>query len=162
MEYRGKQLLIGCDALANQRTMEPGFCQLNIGVGSSAVIEYLISPCIGSLCAGNIDIIRPFKGGRNQRYFAIHYAQHTANTGSCTTLTAEFHNGAAHAQGGNKVNVPCQNGHIAGGGTDNQLFGLTVENQSVRSNDFQGEAAHLLITPLNFSTTSSMEPANRK
>ena len=49
-----------------------------------------------------------------------------------------------------------------GDGADNDFLSGTIENQTVSGNDFQREACHAPSPPLNFATTSSMEPAYRK
>ena len=60
------------------------------------------------------------------------------------------------------IDMPGQDGGIAGGGADDELVGLTVKNQTVGRDNFQGEGCHLPSPPLYLATTSSMEPAYRK
>ena len=55
-----------------------------------------------------------------------------------------------------------QNADVTGGGADDELLYHALEFHAVGGDDLQKEGGHLPSPPLNFSTTSSMEPAYRK
>ena len=142
--------------------MEPGLSQLQLRAGGVLIVEDLIGSLIGGLCPVHIDLVRPLEGGGDQGDFAAGNAQHTADAGGAAALAVGDHDGPAHAQGGNVVDVTGQNGHIPAYGPDDQLLGLAVKDHAVGSDDLQMEGCHAFSPPRNLATTSSMEPANRK
>ena len=114
------------------------------------------------LGALDVDFIRPLKGGRYQRHGTVYNTEHAADTGRLPAFSVGNDCGLAHAQRGHKIDVTGHDGKITGAGADNEPLGAAVIDQTVGGDDLQGEGTHAFSPPRYFSTTSSMEPANRK
>ena len=125
-------------------------------------MQNILCPVLRCLRTVHVNLVCPLKGGGNQGHSAVYNAEHTADTGGFPALSVGNDRGSAHTQGGHKIDVTGHDGQIAGGGADNEPLGAAVVDQAVRGDDFQGEGAHAFSPPRYFSTTSSMEPANRK
>ena len=74
-------LFSGCSASAHQRPAEPSLSKTNFGVGSIFFAQHLLCPLIRCFHTVRVDILSPFKGGRNQGHLSVHNAEHTADTG---------------------------------------------------------------------------------
>ena len=142
--------------------MQSCFCQCDIGSRCVVVAQYLFRTLLRKLGTGGIDGLSPLKSGWNQRHIAVLHREHTADAGSDFSLTFCINNCRhAHTESSNTVDVLCQYSHVTFGGTNDELFCLAVKQQAVGGHDLQRESTHS-DHPLNFATTSSMEPANRK
>ena len=105
----------GGHAGADQRTLQSGLGQLDLGVGGIIIAQDALGTLAGLLGAVRVDLVGPLKGGGDQGHGTVHDTQQTADAGGSAPLALGFHNGLTHAQGEHGIDMPGQDGGVAGG-----------------------------------------------
>ena len=135
----------GGNALADQGALQSGLGQLDLGIGGILLAQDTLGPLLGLLGAVRVDLVGPLKGGGDQGHGTVHDTQQTADAGCGAPLAISLHDCLTHAQGEHGIDMPGQDGGVAGGGADDELVGLTVKNQTVGVTILRGKV--MLTSP---------------
>jgi len=86
-------------AFAYQRPFQPRFSKADLRIGGVFILQNMLCTLLRCLRSGNIDLVRPLKGGRHKGNCAVYHGQHTANTGSVPLLSVHKDHSLTHAKG---------------------------------------------------------------